>query len=167
MTRDASSDTRLTYDWWSLARYLLTSLRCFVGGTLSFAAAVLAAVTLEALAALRFFVGVGGCVVGGCGVGGCVVGACEVGGGLILAARATLAGAITFSLVVLAAVILVLASVSKAVSGVDGEAERTIHLPEKNSRQFGEMMVFALSQRNNSLALSRNGRRTRSTPRPG
>ena len=82
MTRNASSDTGLTYDWWSLARYLLTSLRFFVGGTLSFAAAVLAAVTLEALAALRFFVGVGGCVVGGCGVGGCVVGACEVGGGL-------------------------------------------------------------------------------------
>ena len=78
MTRNASSDTGLTYDWWSLARYLLTSLRFFVGGTLSFAAAVLAAVTLEALAALRFFVGVGGCV-----VGGCVVGACEVGGGLI------------------------------------------------------------------------------------
>ena len=58
-------------------------------------------------------------------------------------------------------------SVSKAASGVDGEGERTMHLPEKNSRQFGEMMVFALSQRNNSLALSRNGRRTRSTPRSG
>ena len=157
MTRNASSDTGLTYDWWSLARYLLTSLRCFVGGTLSFAAAVMAAVTLEALAALRFFVG----------VGGCVVGACEVGGGLILAARATLAGAITFSLVVLAAVILVLGSVSKAASGVDGEAERTMHIPENNSRQFGEMMLFALSQRNNSLALSRNGRRTRLTPRLG
>ena len=84
-----------------------------------------------------------------------------------LAARATLTIDITFSLVVLAAVILVLGSVSKAASGVDGEAERTIHLPEKNSRQFGELMLFALSQRNNSLALSRNGRRTRSTPRSG
>ena len=67
----------------------------------------------------------------------------------------TRSGAIAYSLVVLAAVILVLGSVSKAASGVDGEGERTMHLPEKNSRQFGEMMVFALSQRNNSLALSR------------
>ena len=83
MTRNASSDTGLTYDWWSLARYLLTSLRCFVGGTLSFASAVLAAVTLKTLADLRCFVGAGGFVVGGCGVGGCVGGACEVGGGLI------------------------------------------------------------------------------------
>ena len=84
MTRNASSDTGLTYDWWSLARYLLTSLRFFVGGTLSFAAAVLAAVTLEGLAALRFFVGVGGCVVVACEAGACGVGACGVGGGLFL-----------------------------------------------------------------------------------
>ena len=84
MTRNASSDTGLTYDWRSLARYLLTGLRCFVGGTLSFAAAVLAALTLEALAALRFFVKVGGFVVVACEAGACGVGACGVGGGLFL-----------------------------------------------------------------------------------
>ena len=60
MTRNSFSNTGLPYAWWSLTRYLLTNFFFFfVGGTFSFAAAVLAAVTLVALADLRFFGGVG------------------------------------------------------------------------------------------------------------
>ena len=104
MTRTSSSDTGLPYAWWSLAWYLLNSFYFFVGGTFSFAATVLAAVAVVALAALRFFVDVGAFCLAVVTLAIVVVelAAC------FLASHVTRAGVSAFSLVVLAAVVLVM-----------------------------------------------------------
>ncbi|CAI5739754.1 unnamed protein product [Hyaloperonospora brassicae] len=90
---------------------------------------MLAAVTLMALAALRFFV-----VVGGFGLAAVslAIVALELAA-CFLVERVTRAGANAFSLVVLAAVALMLVLVSTGDSEVDGGDERTMYLPGKES----------------------------------